>query len=206
MSNSFNGFTYVNPLSISKIMWLAALMWNNVETVYLTHSLTHAHFPLALLCPCGVLKTSFLSVSILNGPVPLQSTPHRTQQSLMLASLALGVLGPINASSGPRTICCECPWSYNKLAYIQTGSPAISGTRKAQKRIFVNVARGKNRLRGSKPSAFTWKTSILWYSRTTGTIYARSKINFILAKGNIIVALRRKPDAMALLQNVKKFS
>ena len=33
----------------------------------------------------------------------------------------------------------------------------------------------------------------------------RSKINVILEKGNIIVALRRKADAMTLLPNVKRF-
>ena len=35
-----------------------------------------------------------------------------------------------------------------------------------------------------------------------GNIYLISKINVILAKGNTIVALRRKPDAMTLLPNV----
>ena len=35
-----------------------------------------------------------------------------------------------------------------------------------------------------------------------GNIYLTSKINVILAVGNIIVVLRRKPDAMTLLANV----
>ena len=34
-----------------------------------------------------------------------------------------------------------------------------------------------------------------------GNIYQTFKINVILAKGNMIVVLRRKPDAMALLPN-----
>ena len=33
------------------------------------------------------------------------------------------------------------------------------------------VVSGKNRLRGSKPSAFAWKTSLLWYNRTTESKY-----------------------------------
>ena len=36
----------------------------------------------------------------------------------------------------------------------------------------------------------------------TGNIYLTSKLNVILAMGNIIVVLRRKPDAMTLLPNV----
>ena len=66
----------------------------------------------------------------------------------------------------------------------------------------------KNRLRGSKPSAFMWITSLLRYNRTTDWkytymhIYLRCKINIVLAKGNIVVVLRRKPDAMTMLPNV----
>ena len=68
----------------------------------------------------------------------------------------------------------------------------------------------KNRLRGSKPSAFTWITSLLRYNRTTDWkyiymhIYLRSKINVILARRNIVVVLRRKPDAMTMLPNVER--
>ena len=36
-------------------------------------------------------------------------------------------------------------------------------------------------------------------------IYLRSKINVTLPKGNTVVALRKKPDAMTLLQNVDRF-
>ena len=36
----------------------------------------------------------------------------------------------------------------------------------------------------------------------TENIYLSSKFNVILAMGNIIVVLRRKPDAMTLLPNV----
>ena len=69
---------------------------------------------------------------------------------------------------------------------------------------FVEKAgcKNKNRLRGSKPSAFTWKTSPLWYSRANDGKYLlvmTYKFNVILAMGNIIVVLRRKPDAMTLL-------
>ena len=35
-----------------------------------------------------------------------------------------------------------------------------------------------------------------------GNIYLTSEINVILAMGNIIVVLRRKPDAMTVLANV----
>ena len=35
-----------------------------------------------------------------------------------------------------------------------------------------------------------------------GNIYLTCKINVILAKRNIIVVMRRKPDAMTLLPNV----
>ena len=35
-----------------------------------------------------------------------------------------------------------------------------------------------------------------------GNIYLTSKINVILAMKNIVVVLRRKPDAMTLLPNV----
>ena len=35
-------------------------------------------------------------------------------------------------------------------------------------------------------------------------IYLRSKINVILAKRNIVVALRRKPDAMTLLPGANR--
>ena len=35
-------------------------------------------------------------------------------------------------------------------------------------------------------------------------IYMRSKINVILAKRNIVVVLRRKPDAMTMLPNVER--
>ena len=52
----------------------------------------------------------------------------------------------------------------------------------------------------SKPSAFTWKP--LYYGTIgliMGNIYLTTKINVILAMGNIIVVLRRKPDAMTLL-------
>ena len=72
------------------------------------------------------------------------------------------------------------------------------------------VVSGKNRLRGSKPSAFTWITSVLRCNRTTDWkyiymhIYLRSKINVILAKRNIVVVLRRKPDAMTMLPNVER--
>ena len=38
-----------------------------------------------------------------------------------------------------------------------------------------------------------------------GNICLRYKINVILAKGYRIVVLRRKPDAMTLLLNVKRF-
>ena len=47
------------------------------------------------------------------------------------------------------------------------------------------------------------------YDGTTGllneNIYLRSKINVILAMGNIIVSLRREADAMKLLPNVERF-
>ena len=36
-----------------------------------------------------------------------------------------------------------------------------------------------------------------------GNIFLTSKINVIWTKRNIIVAMRRKPDAMKLLPNVK---
>ena len=35
-------------------------------------------------------------------------------------------------------------------------------------------------------------------------IFLRCKINDILAKRNIVVVLRRKPDAMAILPNVER--
>ena len=35
-------------------------------------------------------------------------------------------------------------------------------------------------------------------------MYLRSKINVILAKRNIVVVLRRKPDAMTMLPNVER--
>ena len=35
-------------------------------------------------------------------------------------------------------------------------------------------------------------------------IYQRSKVNVILAKVNIVVVLRRKPDAMTMLPNVER--
>ena len=38
-----------------------------------------------------------------------------------------------------------------------------------------------------------------------GNIYLTSEINVILAMGNIIVVLRRKPDAMTLLPNLRDF-
>ena len=38
--------------------------------------------------------------------------------------------------------------------------------------------------------------------RSNENIYLTSKINVILVMGNIIVVLRRKPDAMTLLPNV----
>ena len=63
----------------------------------------------------------------------------------------------------------------------------------------IEIANRKNRLRGSKPSALHGKP--LCYG-TVGllnqNIYLRSKINVTLAKGNTIVALRRKPGAMTL--------
>ena len=43
----------------------------------------------------------------------------------------------------------------------------------------------KNRLRGSKPSAFAWKTSLLWYNGTSEWKYLPEKyeINVVLAEG-----------------------
>ena len=42
----------------------------------------------------------------------------------------------------------------------------------------------KNRLRGSKPSAFVWKTSLLWYNGTSEWKYLpeKYKINVVFAK------------------------
>ena len=59
----------------------------------------------------------------------------------------------------------------------------------------ISCALFKNRLRGSKPLAFVWKTSQYGtIGLLNGHVYLRSKINVILAMGNIIVALRRKAE------------
>ena len=53
----------------------------------------------------------------------------------------------------------------------------------------------KNRLQGGKPLAFVRKISLYGtIALLNVNVYLRSKINIILAKGTIIVALRRKAE------------
>ena len=66
----------------------------------------------------------------------------------------------------------------------------------------------KNRLRGSKPSLLRGKP--LHYGTmglVNGDIYLRNvRLMLYWQKRNIIVALRRKPDAIAQSPKVKRFS
>ena len=52
----------------------------------------------------------------------------------------------------------------------------------------------KNRLRGSKPSAFAWKTSLIWYNGISEFKYLLEKyqINVILAKGEYHCGIEEK--------------
>ena len=55
-------------------------------------------------------------------------------------------------------------------------------------------ARCKNRLHGSKPSAFAWKTSLLWQNRTSEWKYLPEKYetNIVLAKGEYHCGVEEK--------------
>ena len=65
----------------------------------------------------------------------------------------------------------------------------------------------KTRAVGQQTLAFCVENLPIWYNRTiqNGIVYLRSKVNVKLVKGNIILGLRRKPDAMRLLLGVKRF-
>ena len=71
------------------------------------------------------------------------------------------------------------------------------------KDVYSKPGNGKNRLRAANPRLVRGK--LLYYGTIglmMGNIYLTCKINVILAMGNIIVVLRRKPDAKTVLANV----
>ena len=52
------------------------------------------------------------------------------------------------------------------LCFVGIIEAEIVRTKDGHMVVVSSLTNKKNRLRSSKPSAFTWKTSLLWYNRT----------------------------------------